>query len=93
MAIFSPKKKGQVFPDHTHLLFLSIFVKKSSVFNLLILVDYSLHIDTISMEYSILYLKPLTVLKLMYICTFLNRTDTDEKPFFGVITVCQSTYC
>ena len=29
----------------------------------------------------------------MYICTFLNRTDTDEMPLFGVITVCQSTCC
>ena len=46
-----------------------------------------MHIDTISMEQSILYLKPLTVLKLMYLCTFLNRTDTDEMPLFVKVPV------
>ena len=51
-----------------------------------ILVDYCTHIDKITKEESILYLKRLTVFKFMYICTwrlliFLNRANTDEMLF------------
>ena len=60
LAIFRPKK-SQVWG----------ILRKKSLLSLtpLILVDYSIHIDTITMGYSILYLKQLTVFKLMSICT------------------------
>ena len=56
---FSPIESG----------FWAFFAKSLLSLTPLILVDFSTHIDAIRMEQSILYLKQLTVFKLMYICT------------------------
>ena len=45
--------------------------------------NYPIHIDTVSIELSILYFRGLLVkilFKIMYVLILANNADTDEKP-------------